>query len=66
MELTWAIGLFNMLNRVHDALRFDVEEQAEVDKIRRSRFASEAAVLDYVRRALALAEGRVRAAADTH
>lgn len=60
VELTWTIGLFNMLNRIHDALQFDIEGQEEVDKIRRSRYASEAAVLDYIRRVLALAESRTR------
>ena len=63
VELTWVVGLFNMLNRIHDALQLDIEAPAEVDKIRRSRYASPEAVLGYVRRALALADSRTQRAA---
>ncbi|MPZ89223.1 MAG: hypothetical protein GEU81_14380 [Nitriliruptorales bacterium] len=50
VELTWLSAMFNMLNRVHDSLHLDIEPQDEVDKIQRSSFISQDAVLDYVRR----------------
>ncbi|MCC7103702.1 MAG: hypothetical protein IT307_01045 [Chloroflexi bacterium] len=50
MELTWVSALFNMVNRVHDSLRLDVEEQSEVNKIRRSAVLTEEAILKYGRR----------------
>ena len=36
VELTLMSAFFNMFNRFMDSLRIPVEEQAEVDKIRRS------------------------------
>jgi hypothetical protein len=50
VELTWVSALFNMVNRVHDSLRLDIEEQSEVNKIRRSAVLTEAAILKYGRR----------------
>ncbi len=36
VELTLVSGLFNLFNRFTDSLRLPVEEQGEVDKIKRS------------------------------
>lgn len=61
LELTWVCALFNMNNRVHDALWADIEEQSDIDLIQRSKIASERAVLRFVRQALELAEAELAA-----
>lgn len=58
MELTWVIGLFNMNNRVQDALRLEIEEQHEVDRIRRSRVLTEEMVVEYARKVVELYDRR--------
>jgi uncharacterized peroxidase-related enzyme len=58
VELTWLSAMFNMLNRVHDALHIDIEPQHDVDKIQRSAHVSEERVLAYARRMVEVLEAR--------
>ncbi len=51
VELTMASALFNMTNRINDSLRVDLENQDEVDKIKRSVRVDARALHDYVERA---------------
>jgi uncharacterized peroxidase-related enzyme len=62
VELTWVSALFNMINRVTDALWLDVEE-ADLEGIRKP--VTEAGILEYVRRILAHAEATA-APAEAH
>ncbi|MCC7103704.1 MAG: hypothetical protein IT307_01055 [Chloroflexi bacterium] len=58
MELTWVIGLFNMNNRVQDAMKLEIEERHEVDKIRRSRLVTEEMIVEYARELVATYDRR--------
>lgn len=62
VELTWVIGLFNMVNRITDTLWLDVEP-SDVSGIQRP--ITEEQILQYVRRILAHEESTRRAGSDT-
>lgn len=49
VEITWLSALFNMLNRVHDSLQIDIELPDEVDRIQRSSFVPQKAVVEFAR-----------------
>lgn len=49
VELTFAIAMFNMINRVNESLHVDLEDQSEVDKIRKSVDLDTDAMRDYVK-----------------
>jgi uncharacterized peroxidase-related enzyme len=59
VELTWVSALFNMVNRINDALWLDVEEK-DLEGIRQP--VDEAGVLKFVRRMLEHAEASAAAA----
>lgn len=61
VELTWVIGLFNMVNRITDTLWLDVEA-SDVSGIQRP--ITEEQILDYVRRIVAHEESSRRDAHD--
>lgn len=48
VEITWLSAMFNMLNRVHDALQVDLEPLDQVDRIRRSARIEHEAVVDWM------------------
>ena len=49
VDLTLVTGLFNMFNRFMDSLHIPIEEQGEVDKIKRSVDLDSERVKDFMR-----------------
>jgi uncharacterized peroxidase-related enzyme len=49
VELTLVCGLFNMINRINDSLALDIEEKAEVDRIKGSLVLDPARMGAYLR-----------------
>jgi uncharacterized peroxidase-related enzyme len=57
MEVTWLSAYFCMINRIHDGLQLDLEAtQKEVDKIQKSKYVSQRAILDYMKKAVEVFE----------
>jgi hypothetical protein len=56
IELTLATAMFNMINRLNDSLQVDLEDQDQVDLIKRSVRLDNAALHAYVLRAAKQAE----------
>jgi uncharacterized peroxidase-related enzyme len=52
VELTLVTAMFNMVNRVNESLHVELEDQATVDRIKRSVHVDPAVLHDYVERAL--------------
>jgi uncharacterized peroxidase-related enzyme len=51
VELTLVIAMFNMVNRVNESLQVELEDEATVNRIKRSARVDPAGLQDYVERA---------------